>query len=359
MIYSIFPTKDSTIYEDEKLQNTGLDAILEITKSIVDNDPLNSRILIKFDTTDIPSAATSSAKYYLNLFATEATELPLEYTLYVKAISGSWNMGVGKRSNFPIVDDGASWAYRDNNVTTSSWFESTDESASYNYSTYEGGGSWYTNSICSQSYDYKTLDLRANVTTIVNDWVSSSLYGNEGFIVKRTGSLESNSTSYGSIKFYSKETHTIFIPKLEVCWDDSSFDTGSLSALIDSDTEISDIVVYPKNLKREYNENAKTKIRLTGRARFPTRTYVTSSFYSTVEYLPSASYYSIRDIASEEIIVPFDNYTKISCDSTGNYFNFWCHGLQSNRFYKFVFKVTDTDENKMFFDDNYIFKIVK
>ena len=104
MIYSIFPTKDATIYEDSRLQNCGLDSILEITKSIVDGDPLNSRIFIKFDVdNDIPSTATSSAKYYLNLFATEASELPLEYTLYVKAISGSWNMGVGKRSNTPIL----------------------------------------------------------------------------------------------------------------------------------------------------------------------------------------------------------------------------------------------------------------
>ena len=58
MIYRIYPNKDNTIYENDKLklQNTGKDQILEIGKFYnLDNTTLlgNSRILLGFDLTPI------------------------------------------------------------------------------------------------------------------------------------------------------------------------------------------------------------------------------------------------------------------------------------------------------------------
>ena len=37
-------------------------------------------------------------------------------------------------------------------------------------------------------YNHKTVDIRMNVTDIVNQWLSGSI-SNDGFIVKRSGSV--------------------------------------------------------------------------------------------------------------------------------------------------------------------------
>ena len=53
----------------------------------------------------------------------------------------------------------------------------------------------------------------------------------------------------------------------------------------------------------------------------------------------------------------------MSCDSTGNYFNLWMNGLQSERYYKFEFKVVSgsntVDETIQHFDDDFVFKVVR
>ena len=79
--------------------------------------------------------------------------------------------------------------------------------------------------------------------------------------------------------------------------------------------------MYVKNLQQEYKETSKSKIRVFGRERYPTRTFSTTPL-KTVKYLPTTTYYSVVDSQTEQVIIPFDtNYTKVSCDSSGNYFN--------------------------------------
>ena len=62
-------------------------------------------------------------------------------------------------------------------------------------------------------------------------------------------------------------------------------------------------------------------------------------------------------------IVPYGTGSLISCDSTGNYFNFWMNGLQSERYYKFEFKVVSgsntSEETIQYFDDDFVFKVVR
>ena len=72
-----------------------------------------------------------------------------------------------------------------------------------------------------------------DVTDIVNRWLSGSI-PNDGFIIKRSGSIantdtntdEGNATHLGRFSFFSRETHTIYQPKLEVVWNDSKWVTG-------------------------------------------------------------------------------------------------------------------------------------
>jgi hypothetical protein len=227
-----------------------------------------------------------------------------------------------------------------------------------NWITNEGGGTWYTASFHSgshykQSFDKYTSNLDVEVTEYVDEWLDGTR-SNNGLIIKKSKADEQSTKKFGSIKLFSSDTNTIYPPVLEVRWDDTTFVTGSLEAL-----NTDDMIVYVKNLNTEYKESSKGKIRVYGRERFPTRTFSSTSNYTLVKYLPTTSYYSVVDAETEQVIIPFDtNYTKVGCDSEGNYFNFWFNGLQPERFYKFVFRV---DQNGMtkYFDDNFYFKVVR
>tara|TARA_R110001592_G_scaffold287649_1_gene556519 strand:- start:4678 stop:6708 length:2031 start_codon:yes stop_codon:yes gene_type:complete len=220
----------------------------------------------------------------------------------------------------------------------------------------KGGGTWYTSSInntkYSQSFTKYTSNLNSNVTDYVNDWLNGSRV-NDGFLIKRPLTQESSSTRFGSSKFFSNETHTIYVPTLEVRWVDSTFNTGSLSSLT-----ADDILVYPKNLSSEYKEKSKDRIRIVGRERYPQRSFSDSNPYTTIKYLPQNTYYQVRDVETNLVLIPYDTtYTKVSCDSTGNYFDFWFNTLQPERFYQFEFRV-DRGGTQQYFDGN-VFKVVR
>ena len=125
-----------------------------------------------------------------------------------------------------------------------------------------------------------------DVTDIVWKW-HHSIIPNEGFMVKRSGSIgnsdanaeEGNTTHYGNFSFFGRETHTIYQPKLEAVWDDSKWNTGSLSPL--SNTDLEDIVIYQRGLRKQYKEKSKTKFRVVGRERYPEKTFSATAGYST------------------------------------------------------------------------------
>jgi hypothetical protein len=365
MIFRIFGQKDTTIYEQtlRKTQNAGVDEILEVTKffdELTETDfEGNSRVLIQFDISTLSSSLASGdigadSEFYLNLSSTEQTEVQAEYDLEIYQVSQSWTEGIGQFFDNPKTVDGCSWEFRNDTdrwLTGSFALGSTGSSQINN-----GGGTWYTASFIgteySQTFNKSTNDLGAEVTNYVLDWISGSR-DNHGFLVKRTDVAESGSSKFGSSKFFSNETHTIYVPTLEARWDDSSFETGSLQELT-----AEDILIYPKNLRAEYTETSRGRIRIVGRERYPTRTFSTSSAYTTVKYLPTSSYYQLRDVETNLVMIPYDtSYTKISCDSTGNYFDFRFDTLQPERFYQFEFRV-DRGTKKEFFT-GYVFKVVR
>jgi hypothetical protein len=372
MIYSIYPSKDSTIYENNISMNTGIDSILEIENGLSGSESgykYNTRILIKFDLTQISQSIVSGAisasggvgNFYLNLFVTEAEEIPLDYTIYAYPISQSWDMGIGKSDDVPITTDGVSWRYRDGfgktQWTTSSF--AADSTGSYNINA--GGATWYTASVASQSFSYQNADVKMNVTNIVKQWLSGSI-PNEGFIIKRSDSDESGSTpNGGNIRFFSRDTHTVYPPKLETMWDDNIYVTSGLTELT-----AEDFMIYTKDLNGYYPSGSRAKIRIVGRETYPTKTYSTSSEMLTVKYLPTSSYYCVKDDRTQQIIVPFDeNYTKISCDSTGNYIDLWMNSFQPDRYYRLLFKVIPSqgpgNDNAIekIFDQGYTFKVTR
>lgn len=120
-------------------------------------------------------------------------------------------------------------------------------------------------------------------------------------------------------------------------------------------------VVIVQDLKKEYSFGDFPRIGVFGREHFPLKTFGKSPqqlSYITLNYLPSSSYYSIKDNETEEIIIDFDDYTKISCDRSGNYFYLDTTGLNQERYYRILIRV-NSDNKQYTFDSRDLFKIVR
>jgi hypothetical protein len=356
-VYKLFPTKDASIYSYYPTKNAGLDEILDISlyKSIENNGEV-SRALLSFSNTEISDLLTnkialSNYKAYLKLYLANASEIPLDYTLYCHPISGSWNMGVGRAANVPSTTEGVSWKYRDIVSGSSFGLNNNATTSSYNGDNV-GGGNWWTGSnlISTQSFNYaSSKDIELDVTNAI----SSSFYQN-GFIIKHSSSLEFNTGSSFETKYFSTDTHTIYPPCLEFRWNDFIYNTGSL-VTVQSDN----IIISLSNNKKEYQEDSVNRFRVNTRDKFPTRNFQTSSIYLNSKLLPTSSYYAVKDIKTEEFVIDFDTtFTKLSADSSGNYFDLYMNGLQPERYYQILIKSVISGSTVVLEDNNY-FKVVR
>ena len=355
-VYKIFPEKDASIYSYFPSKNAGLDEILDISLyySILSTAEV-SRALLSFPNTQISDLLTnkivsSNYKAYLKLYLANASEIPLDYTLYCHPISGSWNMGIGRAANVPATTTGVSWFYRD--VMSGSVFNTSNNGATSSYSNNVGGGAWFTGSnlVATQSFTYATnKDIELDVTNAI----SSSFYQN-GFIIKHAKSLEFSTSSFFETKYFSTDTHTIYPPCLEFRWNDFIYNTGSLST-VQSDN----ISISLSNNKGEFQEDSVNRFRINVRDKFPTRTFQTSSVYLNNKVLPTSSYYAIKDIKTDEFVIDFDTtFTKLSADSNGNYFNLYMNGLQPERYYSILIKSIVSGSTIVHEDNNY-FKVIR
>ena len=353
MYYFLTASKDASIYLQQSNQNTGLDEILEVSKVYYGNIKDIAKSLIKFEvgflSASLVDTSISMSEATLVLKETETNEIPLEYTLYVNAVSGAWEMGNGTRFD-NISTAGVTWNYREGDSQLE-WIENSLSPQTTSSNANGTGGTWYTQYESSKVYNYETADLIVDVKSILQAWMSGSIQ-NDGFVIRFGIEEEKDTLDYGQIKFFSKETNTIFQPKIRIGWDDQTYDSGSLTAL-----ETEDMIVSPK-LAEEYKIGSIPKIRINAREKYPLKTFVNSFAYQTTKYLPTSSYYQIRDLASDDIIVPFSDYTKLSCDSNGNYMKVNFSNWEAGRAYKIEFKVV-YDGQIYYFDDDNTFRLVK
>lgn len=373
-IYKIFPYKDTTLYSLYPNMSTGLDAISEIVNRLgVDGTPDVSRFITQFDTTEIQNVINNkigSNIWDVNFknFIADAYGITLNSTLEIWPLAQDWNNGTGEFLDSPITTNGASWNfsnYGDGTSWSIAGFIGTElYTSSYN-STYasQGGGNWfYSGSNVSsyrvtQSFDLRSdKDLNVGVKTIVSKWYSGSL-PNYGFITKWASNIEFFNTSsiQPVMKYYSVDTNTIYPPQLEFKWRDySSILTGSESTIVSN-----------PNIKMSLAENpgifysgSINRFRLNISPMYPARTFQTSSFYVGKNYLPTSSYYALKDLDTNEFIIDFDSqFTQISADSTSNYFDIYMDGLEPERNYEILIKTT-IDGSTRIYNDNYYFKVI-
>jgi hypothetical protein len=369
--YRLFPTQDATIYSQFPNQNTGLDEILEASLQVSGLDsPQTSRFLLQFSNTEINDVLTnkigiSTWDTYLKCFIAHVEGLNLSTTLDLYPTYGSWNMGTGRFSDNPQVENGVSWTYR-SYLGSNAWLVNSfpqGVTASYSSSSI-GGGTWYfdlsssgfTASIsASQTFDYASdKDLSLNVTNIIQAW-SQSIIPNNGFLCKQQNEFTDSLSVQPTIKYFSVDTHTIYPPCLEFRWRDYIFNTGSsTNTILDTPQATISIgenpgIFYPESIN---------KFRINCRPTYPARVFQTASLYSKDYYLPTASYYAIKDLDTNEYIIDFDNqYTQLSADEKSSYFTLYMNGLQPERYYEILIK-TIISGNTLIFNDNFYFKIV-
>jgi hypothetical protein len=352
--YFVTASKDATVYLQQPNQNTGLDEVLEVSKVYYGTIRDVSRALLKFDLThlsqSIQNGSVTLTEAELILRETESEEIPLEYTIYGYPVYTTWEMGPGKRFD-EISTQGVTWNYAEGDTATD-WLDTTLFPGIDANPNNGAGGVWITTVTSSQSFDYQSADIQMDVKDILNGWLSGS-YSDNGMILKHSNSFENNTSDYGILKFFSKETHTIYQPKIAISWDDQTFTTGSLTSL-DTTT---DIVVKVKGLKSEYRKGKKYKIKVVGRESYPVKTFSTTFAFNSIKYLPSTAQYQIRDFESNDVIIPFGDYSKVSCDENGNYIELDFTNWESNRVYKIEFKV-DVDGNELYFDDEITFNVI-
>jgi hypothetical protein len=359
------------------------------------NIPSLSRALLKFDISSISASIangsiqnTGSLKFTLKMKVTEANELPLSYSMYAYPVSQSWEMGDGRYEQGGS-SYGASWYYRNYSGDSGSYWYPLTGSNIYNFVDYlntasyasesfnKGGGTWYysvpntyatassgfcagittgSTLIAKQNFNYETSDINMDVTSIVNSWICGCV-PNEGIIILTSLELSQADGTNASLRFYGKDTNTIYIPCLDAKWDDSIYTTGSLVAV----SESIPFTVVAKNVSKNYKFGSIPRIDVYARAKNPLKNFVKGyqmNQYLTSSLLPTSSYYAIKDNESERVVVDFDEGTKLSCDGNIHYFTVDTTSLAEERFYRLLVKIV-TNNTTQIFDNGYVFKITR
>jgi len=365
MHHFILPKQDTWISSGSNLidgtsftdQNFGRDQILEVKKEFFNSSfHHQTRALVQFSGTDFTAMSQSivdgkitSPKFYLKMYEAEGNStLSNEYTLAVQPISQSWTEGTGKFDDNPKNTNGCSWDNRSNPIggTATVWANA--------------GASVLTVSSSTQAFSNQSPDVNVEVTDMVNMWLQG-LEENYGMLVRFSGSHETDKTTFEQLKFFSKNTHTIYPPRLEIRWDDhkpvTGSNTGSLTQLTSSG--LVDNHLYVKGLKESYKENERVRFRIGARKKHIQKTFTESVHISSGSFITDSSgSYAIKDVATNDFIIPFSEYTSLSCDGGGMYFNQWLDGFYPDRVYKIQLKLKTDDGQEKIFDDDFEF-IVK
>ena len=413
-VYKLFPTKDATINSEKTESNAGLDAILEVSSYKDDTKAANTTVINR-DPWDLQNVVWNSASFFWNATPTESVDVSLqvnrflvqyddreisevidEYvgsrdwdaTLknYIAQASGvdeqtilevwpiayEWENGSGQTGDTPENKDGVSWRYRIKRGTSNlPW--PTGSNTTYvtgsGLSDAMGGGAWYSGSNDpnlvlpkTQSFNVGTYkDFEVGVTDIVDTWYKTrkninpyTSIRNNGFIVKLNERNEVNSSRdiQPILKYYSVDTNTIYPPVLEIKWEDYSRVTDL------NPVTSQDIFISLDNNPGEFHYSAINKFRLNVRPEFPTRTYQTSSLYTSNHVLPEDSFYAIKDLDTNEYVVDFDEkYTRISADNISNHFDVYMNGLEPERYYKILIK-TQINGETVVKDNKFYFKVI-
>ena len=385
-IYKLFPNKDTSLYSFYPNMNTGIDAINQISNLniAVNSNPQVARFLTEFVQTEIEDVINNKIKNSewdvdFKCYIATAQGVVESFKVFIHPVAQYWWNGTGMYLDVPQVTDGANWLSPQFMNSGIPWSSSgTDSTNHYVTSSFNptyvsgGGGSWYvsgsdgTQYEVTQSFDTRSeKDLKVNAKTVVDLWYSSSLdvnvsasLPNYGFITKWENLVEFNANTQIQplLQFYAVDTNTIYPPQLEFKWKDyKTVLTGSTTASIIKTTNL---VSSLQENPGVFTPQSINRFRFNVAPKYPIPIWTTASQFTDVNYLPTASYYAIKDLETNEFVVDYDTtYTQLSSDSEGNYFDVYMNGLEPERYFKVCIK-TNINGSTLILDDDYYFKVV-
>jgi hypothetical protein len=338
----VTPSQDTTLYQRYPTNNAGLDEIIEVGKVATPEDMTiaysasAARGLISFT---LPTSGydSSSAEYFLNLKIANAEKLPINQQLSVQLASTAWTEGSGYFYQQSVnAGDGATWRQATSAVSWST----------------AGGDIVSSPSKSISLSEYPLQDLRINISSVMQPIISQTRAW-YGLIIKYPSTSELDANNKGNIKFFSKQTHTVHAPTLEIAWDGAAFSTGSLKPIPNT----VDLQIVARNPREAYSIGTREKVQITVRDKYPVKNFDSVMRYKNKYYLPATSYFSIVDAQSDTVIIPFDEYSKISCDSASSFFILDTSPLYKNRYYKVRVKIYNTADDITYIDNLYTFLV--
>lgn len=423
-------TKDATVYSTKSLRemNFGKSEILELKNSFSEKTGHDfSQILIKFD---IPMTKEDllklhDVKFVLELKITESNDLNGLVELGAYPLTDNWNEGNGRGVDTDPIYEPVNWIYKSNN---DKWSDVSFTGPTYYTQMRDCDGIIYD--INSEfKFSNKTSDVNIDITNIAIRWILGDI-PNNGLVIKLKDENVSTHNKVGSLKFYSKDTNTIYSPILRMSYLDYDFNdnkkittksttennlsgtlsgslyselSGSISGSLETEPgnvgfnkdagwniisadeflsdsyditkiitstcynqdvvvgEISDIpnldevsgqlYVKIKNIKKTYRRTEIVRFQLGVRNKNPVKTFSKKANYQTNNYTKQSLFFGLRDAETQEDIIYFDKYSKISCNEMGHYFdmNFSC--CQPGRYYKFFILLKGEYGDEMYEDE--------
>ena len=239
-------------------------------------------------------------------------------------------------------------------------------------------------SILDFKFKFETVasDVKIDITQLVSFWNMSAIENN-GIILKFKDDV---SKRCGNVKFFSSNTNTIYRPYIEVggydykfepyiittttknsellsgsldsgsldsgSLDSGSLDSGSLEESTTDNTEQTkslesgvmelknkDLHIFIENIKESYSHDGIEKLVVGVRELNPKKNFSNRMRYTGRNITSLDMFFSVLDAETEEIVIDFSEFTKISCDTNGHYFNFDFSCLSRGRLYKFILKL--------------------
>ena len=380
-------TKDATIYQRFPTLNTGMDEILEVGKVTQELDGGNMfssasvRFLMDFD---VPSGSfPEEAKYFLNLHIAHTTGLDRYQKLHVHTVTQSWDEGSGIRFQNTVVFTGRTRLIPVLDPDTgerTGWERVADDSGRLTGpSAWTRDGATWADATREESWqelggdfdpveaaefefiEPRITDVRIEVTDLFRDINDGTIPQEDwrGIIVKFPDEDEGDPQNVGNVRFFSRDTHTVFEPRLEVAWENQEFNPpAELRSIAELGGLANKVKVAPRNLKQEYIRGERGRIYLVVRDAYPNKSFNTVQRYRNTYYLPETSYFRITDSVSGVKLYDFDEFSALGCDEEGSYIELDTSGLEINRHYTLELKVR-TDDTTFFPDFNHNFRVVR
>ena len=306
----------------------------------------NSRILLQFDLNELPTYISNNyTNVNLNLYCADIDALVPEFDIYAHPISSSWSEGVG--TPVPNAEyDGVTWDSRDTDINWN-----------------VPGGDYHSDISASQHFISDFYDINMNVNNIVDLWISGSL-PNYGFMIKKSDDDEFNELKLRKLSYYSKNTHTVYMPELTFWYDDSLIDSSSYfpyntsSMYSASKLEVNDFDIDVIGLKKEYKYNTTNTYFFKILPLRRRKTFYETKVSEPTYFIDNKIEYSIIDAYTNRIIIPFSSGSRAIFDSDGYHFRVNLGGgFMPERFYKILFKC-ELENNTVYITKNYMFKVV-